>query len=370
MKVLFDVAELAPGMGKSMGIYNYARRLLEHMPGLLPDGWELHVACNAGGQKDFAVQHGKVHVHQVLEQLQPGMAARQLWMRWGAQALARKIGAEIYFTPKGFLPGWFGKPMGVTSVAVLHDLIPLWYAKHHPHQFSWMEKLIVNGGLLRTARSADQLVLISKATADDVMAVVSRDPGTMAVVHNGVPLVSARGEPPRAGPYVFAMASALPHKNLPGLLAAYECYRTLVADPLPLVVCGVADPRMPGVEVVSGLDDQTLHTFYAHAEAFVFLSFVEGFGFPPLEALSHGTPVVCSDVPALREVTQGRAVLVPPDDAMAAARALAKVLSGPRRTKTHRDRLLPVQDTGYSWDRCAEGVVAVLKRAALVAPRA
>ncbi|MEK8085784.1 glycosyltransferase family 1 protein [Aquabacterium sp. A3] len=364
MKILFDVAELAPGMGKSMGIYNYAKRLLEHIPPLLPDGWELHVACNAGGQEDFSVQHEKVHLHRVLNQQQPGALRRQLWIRWGAQALSCQVGANIYFTPKGFLPGFFGKPAGLKSVAVVHDLIPLWYAKNYPDQFSWLEKMIVNGGLLRTVRFADQLIVISQATADDVLSMVRRDASSMNVVHNGIPLVTPRREPPRKNPYIFAMASSLPHKNLNGLLASYECYRNLSADPLPLIICGVADPGLCGVEVVSGLDEQSLHTYYAHAEAFLFLSLIEGFGFPPLEALSHGTPVVCSDIPALREVVGDQAIFVSPDDPSSVASALLKTLSENRVLRAGRqlaqNPLAPI----YSWDRCAKGVISALKSVA------
>lgn len=363
IRVVFDVAELAPGMGKSMGIYNYARGLLTHLALLLPEGWELHVTCNAGGARDFSPDHPRVVQHVVLNEAQPGTLARQRWMRFGAQSFVRRLGAQIYFTPKGFLPGFWGRSHGVTTVAVLHDLIPLWYAQHHPSQFSLMERVLVNGGLVRTAKWADQLIVISKATAEHVKSVTDRVAESMRIVHNGVPVLSARDHSPLSEPYLFAMASSLPHKNLAGILAAYRCYRALSERPLPMVVCGVPDPAEEGVRVVSGLDGPTLHSYYAHAEAFLFLPFIEGFGFPPLEAQAHGTPVVCSDIPALREVTQGKALLVPPSDADAAARALISAIAASKHRHS-RGGGSATGTPGYSWEQCAAGVMAVLKRAA------
>lgn len=362
MKLLFDVAELAPGMGKSMGIYNYAKGLLTHLIPILPSGWELHVMCNAGGRADFEVQHPQIHVHTVLEQRKPSAFQRQWWMRVGAHRMARQLGLDAYFTPKGFLPGWWGRPAGLKTVAVLHDLIPLWYEVHHPRQFSRLERWVVNAALRRTARLSDELIVISQATADDVFRQTGRSRAQVHVVHNGVPQVTAAPISPVSGRYIFAMASELPHKNLKGVLAAYQRYRELVKQPLPLVLCGAANPSQPGVVAIRGLDDVTLHTYYAHADLFVFLSLIEGFGFPPLEAMSHGTAVVCSDVAALREVTRGQAVLVPPQDAHAVAVAMCDCLEREGHVDDVERAARRHVAEQYSWERCAAGVMDVLKR--------
>jgi alpha-1,3-rhamnosyl/mannosyltransferase len=86
---------------------------------------------------------------------------------------------------------------------------------------------------------------------------------------------------------------------------------------LPLVLVG--DPgawvhELPGVIVAGAVDDDTLAAIYTGARALVFPSDDEGFGLPTVEALACGTPVVASDIPALREVLGTRATLVAPDD--------------------------------------------------------
>jgi alpha-1,3-rhamnosyl/mannosyltransferase len=86
---------------------------------------------------------------------------------------------------------------------------------------------------------------------------------------------------------------------------------------LPLVLVGETGrwaKELPGVKLTGEVSDDELAAIYTGAHALVFPSDDEGFGLPPVEALACGTPVVASDVPALREVLGDRAVLVPVDD--------------------------------------------------------
>jgi glycosyltransferase involved in cell wall biosynthesis len=86
---------------------------------------------------------------------------------------------------------------------------------------------------------------------------------------------------------------------------------------MPLVLVGAAGRwarELPDVILTGVVDDDELAAIYTGAHALVFPSEDEGFGLPPVEALACGTPVVASDVPALREVLGGRATLTPVDD--------------------------------------------------------
>jgi glycosyltransferase involved in cell wall biosynthesis len=359
MDFIFDVVELAPGMGKSIGIYNYALRLFEAMRPMLGPDLRMHLVCNAGCVDAFDTE-GSPHVikHVVIKQTQPSALQRQLWLRWGAQRLARRLGVTVYFTPKGFIPGWWGRSRGLRTVAVIHDLIALWYAEHQPGYFGRFEQMVVIQALLRTARHANELVVISQASADDVARRVGRGQ-RVHVLHNGVPWVAPRQGSPVATPYIFAVTSRLPHKNAQGVLSAYALYRQAVPEPLPLVVCGIDDPGQPGVTAVKGIDDETLHTYYAHASLFVFLSLIEGFGFPPLEAMQHGTPVLCSDIDSLKEVTAGAATLVDPLDPQAVASSMARLLANPALLRQQSDAAVHLARR-YDWQACAQGIKALL----------
>jgi glycosyltransferase involved in cell wall biosynthesis len=86
---------------------------------------------------------------------------------------------------------------------------------------------------------------------------------------------------------------------------------------MPLVLVGPASrwaEELPAVTVTGEVSDDELAAIYTGAHALVFPSDEEGFGLPPVEALACGTPVVACDVPALREVLDGRATLAAVDD--------------------------------------------------------
>jgi glycosyltransferase involved in cell wall biosynthesis len=106
------------------------------------------------------------------------------------------------------------------------------------------------------------------------------------------------------------------------------------------------------------VSDDDLALLYNVADAYVCCSFLEGFGHPVLEAMACGTPVICSNVAALPEITGGAAILVPPDDDKAYAEAILTVLSD---HTLHEQLSTQGQQraAAFTWERTAESVVAV-----------
>lgn len=360
MRVLYDVFELSPRGGKSIGIYHYARQLLAALVEQLPDDVELVLPCHGDNIADFSLDMPGELLR--LAPATPGKLARQWWTRHGIRHTMRRHDCDLYFTPKGFLPGWWGGCQGIKTCAVVHDLIPLWYAEHHPGYFGWLESLIVNQGLARTCRHADGLITISQAAAHDIRRRLTRAK-TPTVIHNGMtppPRMAPRAARESAKPFMFAMTSTLPHKNAAVLLEAYRLYRAYAAEPLDLVVCGLDGCDQPGVTAVKGITPARLHAYYRDSVLFVFLSLTEGFGFPPLEAMLHGTPTLCADIEVLRETTRGNAVFVNPTDPAAVARQMAWCLSdqGAGSLAAIRASAASVVDS-FSWRQCASEVLAV-----------
>lgn len=359
MKVLFDTLELARDGGKSIGIYNYACHLWRHVQAHLPDGVQLVLVCHGQNAADFPVLRADRVRKIELSPRVPGKVARQLWIRWGAFLVARALGCGLYFSPKGFIPGNTGRAWGLKTLVVVHDLIPLWYQEKHPGYFGRLEEKIVCGGLTRSCLHADQVIAISEAVANDIG---RRIPGVRrpAVVHNGMEPVPGAPLPRAERRFIFAMASELPHKNKAQILAGYALYRQRVAAPLDMVVCGIADPGMPGVRAVKGISDAALDGYYRQAAAFVFLSLTEGFGFPPLEAMARGTPVLCSDVEVLRETTRGQAVFVDPMSAEQMADELARMLDWDDSVWQQAVEKGLVATASFSWDRCARDIATLM----------
>jgi len=357
LRIVFDAYELFPGPGKSIGIYNYAKNLLKSLVKEIDENTEIFVISNISNISDFSYEHGSV-TNIIISNNLPGKIARLAWIYGRAAIITKKLNADVYFSPKGFLPKGisFLSPKTKT-VVVIHDLIPLWYAKHFPGYFGWMEEIFINNLQISSVKYSDNLIAISQATADDIALRLRRTKG-VSVVYNGIPITKA-GPRPFEKPYIFAMASHLPHKNLDGLLSAYQAYRAIEDTPLPLIICGATVSNQPGVTTLKGLDDSTLHAYYAYADLFVFLSLIEGFGFPPVEALVHGTPVICSDIPSLREITKGLASYVVPTSSEVVGKKIAELLSQESPFGSKEERMKIINE--YTWSSCAAGILRVIK---------
>jgi glycosyltransferase involved in cell wall biosynthesis len=119
--------------------------------------------------------------------------------------------------------------------------------------------------------------------------------------------------------------------------------------------------------VLGHVPDDQLRALYAGAVLFAFPSRHEGFGLPVLESMAQGTPVVCADIPALREVAGGAARLVPPMDVDAWVAALGDLLDGaehhPVETTEPMARAGRARAAGFSWERCIRATHAVYDEA-------
>lgn len=209
------------------------------------------------------------------------------------------------------------------------------------------------------------------------------DDARIRAVHPGVPPVADRRADPELPssvrpPYVLALGTVEPRKGLPTLVRAFAGLRTSRgrAD-LQLVVVGrdgwgvdaygaavaALDPsvreRVVRLDYVS---PEVRGRLLRDATVFAYPSVYEGFGFPPLEAMSCGVPVVSTTAGSLPEVLGDGAVLVAPGDADALCDALASVLDddAARRALIDRGRARVAR---FTWERCADGLVALYRSA-------
>jgi glycosyltransferase involved in cell wall biosynthesis len=115
------------------------------------------------------------------------------------------------------------------------------------------------------------------------------------------------------------------------------------------------------VRTLGYLPEPDLVRLVAGAAALVLPSLYEGFGLPALEALACGTPVVASDLPALREVLCDQAELVPPNNPAALAAALARVLDDPGGEPARTAR--QTRAAGFTWENCAQATLSAYRLA-------
>jgi glycosyltransferase involved in cell wall biosynthesis len=301
----------------------------------------------------------------------PARALQAVWTRVDLPPVEWLAGRFEVFHGTNFVLPPLRRAGGVVTV---HDLAYL----HLPGVVS-AASLRYRALVPRSVRRAAVVVTPSQATADAVREAYGVPPDRLAVTPLGVdPLwlstpkpdkdwLAARGLPPE---YLLAVGTLEPRKGLDVLVAAYRALLADTPDAPPLVLVGgagwgeqpdVAALQADRVVLPGYVDAADLAPIVAGARLLAYPSRYEGFGLPPLEAMAAGTPVVASDLPAVREATAGLVTLVPPGDAGALSAALAAELArDPDPTTLAAARAHAAAQT---WDRCAELTLAAYERA-------
>lgn len=230
--------------------------------------------------------------------------------------------------------------------------------------------------LARTKRAlaqAQRIVCPTRATGDDAVTLLGAAEDRVRVVPFGVDHGVPPGpRPPLGGePYVLMLGTVEPRKNH---LRALDAWRRLGVDRPQLVVIG--RPGWECAEIARALDDAAdegvvwrrqasegeLATWLAHATALFYPSLLEGFGFPPLEALRSGVPVCSGNDPALREVLGDAARFCDARDEASMADALAATLSDGNDPSLRAAR--QAHAARYRWADAAAGYAQVYEEVA------
>lgn len=213
--------------------------------------------------------------------------------------------------------------------------------------------------LKRSACDCDRIITISEASKKDIQKYTNVSSDKIRVINNGYdPIEGEKRKIKDAYTYIVTVTSLLPHKNAKGMLESYKEYCKITKEPLDLVIIGLKDTdivtlpddvkaRVTCYKYIE--DDQELYRVIANGTVFLFLSLIEGFGFPPIEAMRSGVPVICSDASSLPEVVGEAAVLVDPQDPQEIARSLDDLI----RDENKRKRLVEagfINCQRFSWD--------------------
>ncbi len=197
------------------------------------------------------------------------------------------------------------------------------------------------------------------------------------VVPFGVPQVHPPHHAPAGGeaPYVLALGTIEPRKNLPTLVRAFA----LAADTVPELRLVLAGPPGPDsdrvaaeiagsghrgrVQVTGRVDDATRDRLLAGATVLAYPSVYEGFGFPVLEAMTLRTPVLAADIPALREVARDGATFADPHDPAALAAGIVTLVTDDALRRARIEAGARVA-AGYTWAATAAGLTSAYRRLA------
>lgn len=221
--------------------------------------------------------------------------------------LEKKV--DIFFFPHINLPLYIPK----NTITTIHDLIP--FTEYWDR--SYLKKNIFTYLLKRALKKSKQIISISKTVENAIkekLAIknnkiitiyeyiddkfLNLDFNKKAIVHE---------------PYILFVGNRKKHKNLYNLIKAFNLMKGKI--PHKLIVAGARDKELDEVDILKKqlnlenriIDfispaDNVITNLYQNADLFVFPSLFEGFGLPPLEAISCGCPVIASNIPVLREI--------------------------------------------------------------------
>ena len=278
---------------------------------------------------------------------------------------------DVLHSPSFIGPVWRGRQRhlltihDMTSFTLPHCHIPLRRSKPYQRAIDW------------SIRHADLISVPSPSVREDILHLIDGVvPSRVRVIPSGVqsrfqprPRHETKERLRRLGidwPYILFVGTIDPRKNLARLV---ESFRELVRQgdvQEHLVLAGLVgwgsgpvvdmlqDPDLRGrVHLLGYVPEADLPWLYAGATLFAYPSLQEGFGFPPLEAMASGVPVVASLSSAMTDNLQGAAELVPPEDVAALTGAMRRLLrdEGLRTARVREGHARAVQ---FRWDRFAQ----------------
>lgn len=213
----------------------------------------------------------------------------------------------------------------------------------------------------------------SQAVADEIVDNFDIDVDRVRVVPPGITparIATARPSEGPVRPYILGLGTSEPRKDFPGLVRAFEMLATqypdvdlLIAGPAgwgedPLAEAIEALPYRPRIRRVGFLPD--VGAVLRNAAVLAYPSVYEGFGFPPLEAMNLGVPVVATSTGSVPEVVGDAALLVPPRQPEALSVAIGEVLSD----RMLRERLIALgreRAAGFTWSQAGDQMIAAYR---------
>ena len=246
----------------------------------------------------------------------PNLLRQRWWYEFGIGRLARRQHADVLLMPAN-LAARHGRPPQVVAVLDVNFLTePGTYESAAARYLTWSFR--------RAVRDADALVTISEFSRSEIIRHLGADPERITVVYPGLgdPPSDVPAERPLDRPYALWVGATEVSKNLGLLLDAWSAGSP---SGLTLAIVGPAGRDHPTVlkraaalgdsVVIRGeVEEAELEQWYRHAAVFLFPSRTEGFGFPPLEAMMRGVPVVAARAGSLPEVLGDAALFHGPDD--------------------------------------------------------
>ena len=295
---------------------------------------------------------------------------RRAWTHLRFAAELRQDKPDVTFVPAHTLPAFFpGR-----GVVTIHDLGFKYFPQAHPLS----QRLYLDWTTRYSARRAAVVLADSQATARDLTRFYGTSSEKIRVVYPGVekPVIgdveAVRRKYQLPERYFLFIGTLQPRKNIARIAQAYaHWWSKHPSRGIGLVLAGgkgwLYDDSwvagIPNVHLPGYIDDADKGALYAGALALVFPSLYEGFGFPVIEAMHCGTPVIASNTSSLPELVGDATILVNPEEVFTIADALEDIARNETLRRSLREKGY-AQAATFTWERAAEQALAALEDAA------
>ena len=228
MNIAIDCFKLVKGAGKSIGIYNLAhnlvRNLARHMPS---ESVSLFVFGTDQNREDFdipGVNFVEIEKYDPLNKIHA-----VLWELFFVSSWCKRYKIDRILFPRGYC----ALTHPAYDIIIIHDLIPFYYNENYPGYFNRFENFYIMNRLRGSARFCKKILTISDFSKNDILNRFRLNENKISVIHNGINDIRISAGK-RAGDYICAITSAMPHKNASGIIAAYKEASGMMVGSMPV----------------------------------------------------------------------------------------------------------------------------------------
>lgn len=358
---------------ENLGVENYTFELLGNLSKI--DTKNEYIVFLSSPPESLGLERKDNLIFEVSSLPALGSSARIVWEQAFLPFGTRKHKLNVFHNPDHMLPVF---PLSCPSIITVHDLAFLKF----PETFFFGKRFYKQNITKLTIKKAKAIISVSENTKRDIVDLFGIPKERIYVIPEGISpdfkqisdkssLDKVRQKYDLPDRYILNVGALEPRKNIPLLLHAYSRLVLNKGIREPLVIAGskgwlfdsifdtVRELKLEEkVKFLGYVPKDDLPFLYNLAHVFVYPSLYEGFGFPPLEAMACGTPVITSNTSSFPETVGDSGIMVDPHDSQGFADAIFRVISNDSLRKDLISRGFE-RAQRFSWEDCARKTLTV-----------